>query len=415
MATGGRPLKGSIRVHGAKNAVLPLLAASILTDETVAVEDCPFISDVDAMTCLLSRMGAQVRREGRRIYVRAEDVVPAEDMGELCGAMRSSMFLVGALLARRGEVRVPLPGGCKIGDRPLDIHLDGMAKLGAEASVSAGEVRCRCARLKGADIVMRYPSVGATENLLLCAAVAEGRTRLINCAREPEIIALARALNAMGGRVRGEGSSVMTVDGVDKLHGATLVPNPDRIVAGTLILAAALLGGDVTVLGADKRDADSLLPYLPCMRISADGAGVRVVCDGGRMRAFEACTAPYPLLATDMQPQLFACALKARGVSRITETVFRNRFAHARQFEKLGAKIYLTGSTATIVGVDALRGAALKADDLRGGAGLCLAALAAEGESRIEGVEYIDRGYEGLEETLSLLGADIRRVRVDEK
>lgn len=413
VAKGGRQLHGSITVHGAKNAVLPLLAAAILTDERVSVVNCPYITDVNAMMCLLSRMGAEVTRDGRSISVRASTLVPPVDSDELCKVMRSSMFLLGALLARVGEANIPLPGGCKIGERPLDIHLDGMAKLGADVRIDGGYVHCSCKKLRGADIVLRYPSVGATENLLMCAATAQGRTRLINCAREPEIISLARALNAMGASIRGEGSSVMTIDGVSRLYGATLTPNADRIVAGTMLLATAVCGGDVTLSGAGVRDIDVLLPYIssPSLKIDADAAGVRVTCERVNIRAFSACTAPYPLLPTDMQPQLFACALKAKGISRITETVFADRFAHAYEFMKMGADISVCKNVAMVVGAERLQGADLCASDLRGGAGLCIAALAADGESRIDGVNYIDRGYERLDRMFASLGADIVRVK----
>ena len=412
LINGGRRLQGSVTVHGAKNAVLPLLAAAILTDEEVVIEDCPYIRDVDAMIELLVDLGARATREGRRIRVSG-GVKRTHASDSLCKTMRSSMFMIGALLSNIGEVEMTLPGGCNIGSRPLDIHLDGLRQMGVRTECDGDVVRCKAEKLRGADIVMRYPSVGATENLLMCASVAEGYTTLVNCAREPEIVALAKGLKLMGAKIRGEGTSVIRVEGVKKLSGATLRAGGDRIVAGTVISAAALCGGDVTVYGVDANDMQAVLQTFRSeyCDISESELGIRVRADG-RIRARSVITAPYPLFPTDMQPQYFACQCFADGVSRICETVFDGRFAHAREFERMGAKISLHGNTAVIDGRErGLHAATLTASDLRGGAGLCVAAMKVEGESRVYNPHFIDRGYEDFEGTFSSLGANIVRIK----
>ena len=410
--TGGRRLEGSVTVHGAKNAVLPLLAAGILTEEELIVEDCPYISDVDSMTELLSEIGARVLREGRRICVSGK-ATGARASETLCKSMRSSMFMLGALLSSTGRVEMPLPGGCDIGARPLDIHLDGLRRMGARTECDGNYLRCTADRLHGADIFMRYPSVGATENLLMCASLAEGSTMLVNCAREPEIVALAKGLKAMGAKISGEGTSVIKVEGVKRLGGAALNAGGDRIVAGTLIAAVSLCGGDVTVYGAKPEDMRSVIDAFRSQYCDIEENGVCLrVRSQGRVRARSVITAPYPLFPTDMQPQYFACQCFSDGASKICETVFDGRFAHAREFAKMGADISVCANSATVFGKEkGLHGADLIASDLRGGAGLCIAALKTEGESRVFNPHFIDRGYENFESMLSALGADIRRER----
>lgn len=409
---GGRRLQGSVTVHGAKNAVLPLLAAGILTSGELAVENCPYIHDVDAMVKLLSSLGAKVTREGRRICISG-GVKRTRANEELCKVMRSSMFMLGALLSATGEVELPMPGGCNIGARPLDIHLDGLRRMGASAVCEGNTVKCRAKRLHGADIVMRYPSVGATENLLMCASVAEGYTALVGCAREPEIVALAEGLRAMGAKIRGEGTSVIRVEGVKKLNGATAKAEGDRIVAGTVISAAALCGGDVTVYGARAEDMQSVLQVFRSEYCDIEACEEYIrVRSQGRVRARSVITAPFPLFPTDMQPQFFACQCFSDGVSRICETVFDSRFAHAKEFEKMGAEISIRANTAVIQGrAEGLHCAHMTASDLRGGAGLCVAALKTEGESRVYNPHFIDRGYENFEGMFEKLGADIKRVK----
>ena len=408
---GGRRLCGEVDVYGAKNAVLPMLAAGILTPDEVVIENCPYITDVDFMVRLLGDLGLRVARDGRRISV-CGSATHARASEKLYTAMRSSMFMLGALLSATGTVEMPMPGGCNIGARPLDIHLDGLRKMGAHTECDDKLLRCRADRLHGADIVMRYPSVGATENLLMCASLADGYTTLVNCAREPEIVALARLLRAMGARISGEGTSVICVEGVDTLSGASVRTDGDRIVAGTVLSAVALCGGDVMLRGASDGDMQAVIRAFSSEHcdISTAREGIRVRSDG-HVRAKSVITAPFPLFPTDMQPQFAACQCFSDGVSRVVETVFENRLNHVFEFRKMGAQISVNGDCAVIRGVSrGLHPADMTAYDLRGGAGLSIAALKVEGESRIFGTHFIDRGYESFEETFSALGADIRRV-----
>ncbi|MCM1394370.1 MAG: UDP-N-acetylglucosamine 1-carboxyvinyltransferase, partial [[Eubacterium] siraeum] len=300
---GGNALSGSVEVRGAKNAVLPLLAVSILTKDDVIIENCPYISDIENMTHILEELGAQITREGLRIRVRGSVTRGCADE-VLYKSMRSSMFMLGALLSVLGEVEMPTPGGCAIGARPLDIHLDGLRRMGAQAYFDGENLKCKAKRLHGANIVMRYPSVGATENLLMCASLAEGCTTLVNCAREPEIVTIAHALKSMGAKISGEGTSVMQIEGVKELKGATLKPCGDRIVAGTVLSATALCGGDVRVYGVDAGDLRSIIQAYKNERceVSENGVGFRIRSDGF-IQAKSVITAPFPLFPTDMQPQ----------------------------------------------------------------------------------------------------------------
>lgn len=407
---GGNPLVGRVEVHGAKNAVLPILAAGLLTKEDLVVENCPYITDVEAMVKLLCNLGASVTREGRRIIVRGQ-ATHARVNDTLCKDMRSSMFMLGALLATLGEVETPLPGGCKIGLRPLDIHLDGLRKMGVEVELQKDGIRCSAKRLVGAKILMKYPSVGATENLLMCATLAKGRTTLVNCAREPEIVSLAECLRGMGAKISGEGTSVMHIEGVKELGGTRYTPVGDRIVAGTILCGVALCGGDVEIDGANAKHLGAVIGVLQSKdcKIYGDDSYMRVQ-SSGRMHALRAQTAPYPLFPTDMQPQLLCASCFSDGVSVVSETVFENRFAHAKEMQKLGAKINVCHNVAVVSGCDRaefpymIKGGKLVASDLRGGAALCLAALKIQGESMVYGLEYIDRGYERIEDTICALG-----------
>lgn len=415
---GGEELFGRIKLHGAKNAVLPLLALGVLSEDDVTVRDCPCISDVDTMVSLLQDLGLKTERKGRDITVsgRANSVSVQES---LCRDMRSSMFMLGALLCACKEVIMPLPGGCTIGARPLDIHFDGLRKMGASVQLKDGKIRCSAQQLKGADIVIKYPSVGATENLLMCASVAQGRTTLINCAREPEIISLAQALRIMGARISGEGSSVMRIEGVKELGGCRITPVGDRIVAGTVLCATALCGGEVSIEGANAYHLQPVIRILQNEDCEIRGdESCLSVRSAGKTHAFNVTTAPYPLFPTDMQAQIFACACFSDGVSSITESVFENRFAHAHEYKKLGADIYLadkrraivSGSESPYFNGEELHGADLYARDLRGGAGLLLAAMKIKDESKIFNVEYVDRGYESIENMFSQLGANVSRI-----
>lgn len=409
---GGNPLYGKTIVHGAKNAVLPMLAASVLTSRKVSVCDCPLISDVDDMVRVLQALGVVVERCGREISVSGAPEV-TEIPPHLACAMRSSVFMLGALLSETGEVRLFTPGGCRIGARPLDIHFDGLTRLGARVEYGEDFVQCTAQKLKGADIVLKYPSVGATENLVMAAVKAEGTTRLIGAAREPEICSLVRLLRKMGADISGEGTPVITVRGVDELDGASCIPVTDRIVAGTVMAAVAVCGGKVEIVGGDADIMGAVIsPFLSSHTFLVEHGGVMIFESDGMLMPTDVSTGPYPLFPTDMQAPFMACQCYACGMSSMRETVFEDRFAHVGELRKMGADIALAGNTAFVDGSRGMRGAHLCAADLRGGAGLIVAALGANGESTLEGVRYIDRGYENIEEIFSLLGGKIVRERV---
>ena len=415
---GGRSLHGRVCMHGAKNAVLPLIAAGILTKETVTIKDCPHISDVDVMIALIKSLGADVTRDGRNVSVRSR-ATHASVKDALCKDMRSSMFMLGALVATLKEVELDYPGGCRIGARPLDIHLDGLRRMGATIEYTDTGVKCAAKELHGANIVMKYPSVGATENLLMCATLAKGETTLVNCAREPEIVSLASCLRAMGARITGDGTSVMHISGVDELGGCEFTPIGDRIVAATLVCAANICGGEVEIDGVGRNMLGAVCDAVESKycKISGDGNSMRI-SSFGKPKAVNVTTAPYPLFPTDVQPQIFACSLFSDGVSTIKETVFENRFAHAKEFIKLGADCKVESNVAYVQGARSktkaikLSACDMTASDLRGGAGLILAALGINGKSRVYGTEFIDRGYESVEDMFCSLGGNVIRKTV---
>lgn len=408
---GGNPLYGKIVVHGAKNAVLPMLAASVLTADKVSICDCPLISDVDDMVRVLETLGVTVERKGREISVSGSPKM-TEIPPHLACAMRSSVFMLGALLSETGEVRLFTPGGCRIGARPLDIHFDGLTRLGAKVEYGEDFVQCTADKLKGADIVLKYPSVGATENLIMASVKARGTTRLIGAAREPEICSLVRLLRKMGADVSGEGTPVITVRGVDDLDGASCIPVTDRIVAGTVMAAVAVCGGRVEIVGGDADIMGAVIsPFLTSHTFLVEHGGVIVFESDKMLLPTDVSTGPYPLFPTDMQAPFMACQCYACGLSSMRETVFEDRFAHVGELRKMGADIALAGNTAFVDGSRGMHGANLCASDLRGGAGLLVAALGADGESTLEGVRYIDRGYENIEEIFALLGGKIARQR----
>lgn len=408
---GGNPLYGKVVVHGAKNAVLPMLAASVLTADKVSICDCPLISDVDDMVRVLETLGVTVERKGREISVSGSPKM-TEIPPHLACAMRSSVFMLGALLSETGEVRLFTPGGCRIGARPLDIHFDGLTRLGAKVEYGEDFVQCTADKLKGADIVLKYPSVGATENLIMASVKARGTTRLIGAAREPEICSLVRLLRKMGADVSGEGTPVITVRGVDDLDGASCIPVTDRIVAGTVMAAVAVCGGRVEIVGGDADIMGAVIsPFLTSHTFLVEHGGVIVFESDKMLLPTDVSTGPYPLFPTDMQAPFMACQCYACGLSSMRETVFEDRFAHVGELRKMGADIALAGNTAFVDGSRGMHGANLCASDLRGGAGLLVAALGADGESTLEGVRYIDRGYENIEEIFALLGGKIARQR----
>jgi UDP-N-acetylglucosamine 1-carboxyvinyltransferase len=410
---GGLPLRGEVPASAAKNAALPALAAALLTAEPVVLDNVPALADVTTICSLLERLGATVSRDADgSTRVQAARISSHEAPYELVSTMRASVLVLGPLLARTGMARVALPGGCAIGLRPIDQHLKGLAKLGAEIAIENGYVEARASRLKGARITADLVTVTGTENLMMAAALAEGTTLIENAAREPEVADLARLLSAMGARIDGAGSERIEIQGVPELGGARHRIIPDRIETGTLLVAGAITGGDVTVTGAFPRHLTSTLAKLEECGIAVDVAGDRVRARSrGRPRAADVITSPFPGFATDMQAQIMALLGVADGLSRISETIFENRFMHAAELNRLGARIETDGATAVVRGVAAYQGAPVMATDLRASASLVLAALAAEGTTEVSRVYHLDRGYERMEDKLQALGARIRRVR----
>lgn len=408
---GGRRLCGEVTLGGAKNALLPILAATMLSDGELVLERCARLSDCENMLRILSTLGCRVQREGECVRVDPRGAQGWEMTESLSKQLRSSIFMLGPILGRFRRASVTYPGGCEIGLRPIDLHLKGLRALGVQIREARGRILCDGSNLRGGQVQLDFPSVGATENIMMAAVLAPGETVIFNAAREPEIVDLERFLNAMGARVRGAGQDVIAIEGVKRLHGARHVIMPDRIVAGTLLIAAAMTQGEVCLRGARPGDLRAVLDKLEqagcCLEVGEDW--IRLVM-ARRPRAVELSTQPYPGFPTDMQAQFMALATVAEGTSLIVENVFENRFAHAAQLRRMGAEI-LVHQRAAIVRGGSLSGAQVEARDLRGGAALVLAALAAEGESRVERVELIDRGYEALEEVLSSLGACVRREK----
>ena len=410
---GGRPLRGEVATSAAKNAALPALAAALLTAEPIILENVPALADVRTMRSLLEKLGgetADAADGSTRICVRR--VTSPEAPYELVSTMRASVLVLGPLVARAGVARVALPGGCAIGVRPIDQHLKGLARLGAEIAIENGYVEARSSRLKGARITTDLVTVTGTENLMMAAALAEGTTVIENAAREPEVADLARLLIAMGARIQGAGTERIEIEGVPELGGARHRIIPDRIEAGTLLAAAAITGGDITVTGAEPRHLGATLAKLEECGAVFEVLGDHVRCQGpARPHPADIITSPYPGFPTDMQAQLMALLGLADGQSRISETIFENRYMHAAELARLGARIRTDGSSAVIQGVPSYQGAPVMATDLRASASLVLAGLAAQGTTEIARVYHLDRGYERMEAKLSGLGARISRVR----
>ncbi|MDD5374316.1 UDP-N-acetylglucosamine 1-carboxyvinyltransferase [Acidithiobacillus sp.] len=409
---GNGPLRGELRISGAKNAALPCLAATLLAREPVRLCNIPHLRDITTTLELLSTLGARVLVDSQLgIEVDPRPVHSVVAPYELVKTMRASILVLGPLLARHGSAEVSLPGGCAIGSRPVGVHLSGLQALGAEITVEDGFVKAQAVRLRGARIVMEMASVTGTENLLMAATLAEGHTILENAAREPEIVDLARCLSAMGARISGAGTSVIEIEGVAELHGAEHSIVPDRIETGTYLVAAAMTGGDVCLKRTDAGLLESVL-----LKLKEAGAEVTTGADTIRIRmkrrpqAVDVRTAPFPAFPTDMQAQFMAMNCIAEGSSVVTETIFENRFMHVSELQRLGADINADGKTAVVRGVQRLRGAPVMATDLRASASLVLAGLVAEGETLIDRIYHLDRGYEVIEEKLSALGADIRRI-----
>ncbi len=412
---GGNPLLGTVRISGAKNAALPAMAAALLTEEPVILENVPQVRDIETERKLLAAMGAEVElgygRAQHRTTICCRNLVNPEASYELVKTMRASTLVLGPLVARMGRARVSLPGGCAIGARPIDLHLKGLERLGARISQEHGYIEARAERLKGARVVFDKITVTGTEDLMMAATLAEGETVLENCAREPEVADLAALLNKMGAQISGAGTHTIRVQGVERLHGARHRIIPDRIEAGTFIVAGALTGGDLLVSNCEPRHLGALLQKLEeCgAKVQTNGDSVRVVGDGP-LRAADMVSEEYPGFPTDMQAQFMALATQAEGVSMVTENIFENRFMHAQELVRMGANIRIEGARAVVRGKTPLSGAAVQASDLRASASLVLAALVAEGETIIDRVYHIDRGYERIEEKLRGVGAQIRRI-----
>jgi UDP-N-acetylglucosamine 1-carboxyvinyltransferase len=407
---GGVPLRGEVRISAAKNAALPLLAASLLSEAPVVLENVPRLADVETIGELLRRLGADVHQGDGVTTAATPRLLSVEAPYELVSTMRASVLVLGPLVARAGRARVALPGGCAIGVRPIDLHLKGLERLGAEIELSQGYVEARAARLKGARIVFDLVTVTGTENLMMAAALAEGTTLLENAAREPEVFDLARLLNAMGAKIRGAGTERIEIEGVRELGGARHRIIPDRVEAGTFLVAGAITGGDVTVRDVVPDHLAAVLAKLEAAgaRLDVGTDRIRVHLEG-RPRPTDIVTNPFPGFATDMQAQMMALLGLADGSSVITETIFENRFMHAAELRRLGATIEIDGANAVIRGVERYQGAPVMATDLRASASLVLAGLAASGTTEVSRVYHLDRGYEGMETKLASLGARIRR------
>ena len=419
---GGNKLSGYVRLKGAKNSVLPLLSASLLTEDEVTICDCPDILDVDSMLKILKALGVTVSRNGDKITTSGKiqtTVIP----DKLAREMRSSIFLLGSMLGARGKARTAYPGGCAIGERPIDLHIKGLKQLGVIINETDTHIDCYLPpivngtkvsnrKMHGADISFQKVSVGATENLLLACVLAQGTTILRNVAREPEIVDLVRMLNAMGAHIKGEGSSVLEITGVKSLHGAIYTPIPDRIVAGTLLVAVAMCGGEVQLLNCEPNHIEAITAKLVNSSCKITTRyGITSIESKGKPEAIrELITSAYPGFPTDMQAQFVSMLSVADGLSLVSEKVFENRFGYTEELNKLGADIEIVHDIAVVKGTKKLTGATVCATDLRGGSALVLAGLVAEGNTVVEDIHHIDRGYESFEKILSLLGADIKRV-----
>src|SRR5271168_4424589 len=418
---GGNPLLGTVRISGAKNSALPCMAAAILTEDEVVLENIPQVRDIETERKLLTSMGAEVElgygRAQHRTTISCRELPNPTAEYEIVKTMRASSLVLGPLVARCGLGRVAMPGGCAIGDRPIDLHMKGLESMGAVISYDHGYIEARAKRLKGAHIVFDKITVTGTEDLLMAAVLAEGETLFENCAREPEVTDLAALLTAMGAKIQGAGTATIRVQGVERLHGARHRINPDRIEAGTFLIAGAITGGDLCVANCNPAHLGAIIGKLTEAGARIDPAGsdtnggesLRIRSDG-KLKAVDITTQEYPGFPTDMQAQYMALATLADGTSQITENIFENRFMHVQELVRMGAEIRVEGRTATIRGKSQLSSAAVMCSDLRASASLVLAALVADGESILDRVYHMDRGYERIEEKLRGVGAQIRRM-----
>jgi UDP-N-acetylglucosamine 1-carboxyvinyltransferase len=409
---GGKTLNGSVRISGAKNAALPIISASLLSAEPLALTNVPQLNDIGTMVKLLAQMGVKADRSAESLTLSAANITDKTAPYELVKTMRASILVLGPLLARFGEAKVSLPGGCAIGARPVDLHIKGLEAMGASITIEAGYILARAAKLKGARILMETVTVTGTENLMMAACLADGTTTLENAAREPEVVDLALCLIAMGAKITGHGTDKITVVGVEKLHGASYAVMPDRIETGTFLAAVAATGGDVTLTNAAPDTLDAVIDRLreSGATITATADTLRIVANK-RPKPISLKTAPYPAFPTDMQAQFIALNCVASGTAVVTETIFENRFMHVQELNRLGADIAIEGNTAIAQGVEALSGATVMATDLRASASLVIAGLAAQGETIVDRIYHLDRGYDRMEQKLTQLGANIERVK----
>ena len=413
--TGGRRLTGSLRISGAKNAALPILAATLLSQEPVSIGNVPHLQDITTTMQLLGQMGIRLTvDEKMNVEVNSSTITKYEAPYELVRTMRASILVLGPLLARFGEAHVSLPGGCAIGTRPVDIHLDSLVKMGADIKVTEGFIHARAKRLKGCRLVLDKVTVTGTENILMAAVLAEGTTIIENAAKEPEVSDLAHFLNKMGAKITGVGSDILTIEGVEKLNKKEIHYDilPDRIETGTYLVAAAITGGEVTLKDTRPDTLDAVLDKLKeaGAEITTGKDWIRLDMHGNKPKAVSVRTAPYPAFPTDMQAQFTAMNTVADGVGTITETVFENRFMHVQEMQRMGADIQLESNTAICKGIEQLTGAPVMATDLRASASLVLVGLVAKGDTLVDRIYHIDRGYDHIEEKLAQLGATIRRI-----
>jgi len=409
---GGVALDGEVRISGAKNAALPILTASLLSEEPLSLGNVPHLKDVSTMLALLGHMGVDVTLDDKNhVTLNGAQIARREAPYEMVKTMRAAILVLGPTLARFGEARVSLPGGCAIGSRPVDLHIKGLQSMGADILIEHGYIHATAKRLQGARIVLDTVTVTGTENLMMAATLAEGVTVLENAAREPEVVDLAHCLVAMGAKISGIGTDTLIIEGVDRLHGATYQVMADRIETGTFLVAAAMAGGRVRVTHALPNTLDAVISKLRDAGASVDcGEDWIEINSDGKLKAVDIRTAPHPAFPTDMQAQFMAMNTIATGAAQVIETIFENRFMHVQELRRLGANIEITGNTALVRGVSSLEGAIVMATDLRASACLVLAGLVAQGETRIERIYHLDRGYERIEEKLAQLGARVQRV-----
>lgn len=409
---GGIPLRGEVRISGAKNAALPIMCASLLTSDVLQLSNMPDLHDIATMRKLLEQMGVKVAVQGDEMALHGAQVDKLEAPYDMVKTMRAAVLVLGPLVARFGEARVSMPGGCAIGSRPVDIHIKGLQAMGAQIFIEHGYIHAQAKRLKGARILFDIVSVTSTENLMMAAALADGVTVLENAAREPEVVDLAHCLIAMGAKIEGAGSHTIVITGVDKLHGAAHRIMPDRIESGTFLVAAAATGGSIVLRDTRADILDAVLEKLTeagaCIRSDSESIHLDMT---GRPRSVNVRTAPYPAFPTDMQAQFMALNVIADGSAMVVETIFENRFMHVQELRRLGARIDVEGNTALVHGVDHLEGATVMATDLRASACLVIAGLVAQGETVIDRIYHLDRGYEHIEIKLSQLGANIFRIK----